>query len=181
MTRPEFDTHMSRMRGLRFPPATMDTHWEGLRDIPVGRLDAAVSVAIRTRVEFPTPSELRADCDATRPQEGPSLPQGDEILAEPIPLGVLPDGTRLPAAQLLWRYYDDKCSDTGWQSVWCGDPATNRQTWIAVHGPCGRFGEHPPHEYVRRCQCWDSNPKLIRDRERMRSYAKDPAPVRGRR
>lgn len=176
MTRPDFDRQMTRMLGLRFPPADMGTHWEGLADLPLDRLKDAVSLAIRTRVDFPTPAELRADADARRPQEGPPLPASEEILAEPVELGILPDGTRLPAATRLWRYYCETCSDTGWHSRWCG-PGASHHPWLVDRGDCGRYGEHGGHEWVTHCGCYDTNPKLVRERERNRSYAQQAAPV----
>ena len=182
MTRSEFKTEMARMAGLRFPPAVMETHWEGLQGVDIADLHRGVTRAILSRSEFPTPAELRADADAERviPQEGPSLARGAEILPEPIPLGVLPDGTVLPAATHAWTYFCDKCSDAGWQSCWCGEIATNRWPWIGVHGHCGRYGEHPAHEWVRHCACYASNPKLLRERERVRKYEKEPADTRRR-
>jgi hypothetical protein len=171
MTAQDFAAEMDRMIGLRFPPASYQTHLEGLAGIPADVLHKAVTHAIQTRREFPTPSELRQDCDTVHGrQESAPLARGSEILAEPIPLGQLPDGTPLPPAGKLWRYYCETCSDGGWESVWCG-VGSSPNPWVTVHVDCGRFGEHPPHEFTRRCACWHSNPELQRKRDQQRQYA----------
>ncbi len=35
---PAFIAQMQRLMGLKFPPDTLDTHWEGLQDIPEAAL-----------------------------------------------------------------------------------------------------------------------------------------------
>jgi hypothetical protein len=176
MTRGDFNGEMVRMLGLRFAPATMDTHWEGLQSIPVADLHRGVTRAILSRSEFPTPAELRADCDAERviPHDDPSLGRGEVLLDAPIPLGVLPDGTVLPAATHAWTYCCETCSDTGWQSVWCG-VGRSRSVWVTVSADCGRYVTHEPHEFSRKCACWDSNPVLVAARNRQRKYSQEPA------
>ena len=172
MTREAFDNQMRRMVGLRFAPPLLDTHWEGLQGIPADVLEKAISHAIITRRDFPTPAELREDCDRVTPaQEAASLARGSEtLLGQPIPLGQLLDGTPLPAATRLWVYFCETCSDCGWQSVWCG-AGRSPFPWVTVHADCGRYQEHGSHEWSRRCACWHSNPELIRKREIQRKYA----------
>ena len=59
MERHEFDKQMRRLAGLKFAPATLDTHWEALCDMDVEVLAAAVGVAVRQCHEFPAPAQLR--------------------------------------------------------------------------------------------------------------------------
>ena len=61
-----FREQMTRLMGLKFAPADLTTHWEALSDVPEPVLAAAVSRAQRSRVDFPTPIELRQDADAVR-------------------------------------------------------------------------------------------------------------------
>lgn len=60
MERKLFDKQMRRLAGLKFAPATMDTHWEGLADLTDDELDGAIGIAVRTCNEFPSPAELRS-------------------------------------------------------------------------------------------------------------------------
>ena len=176
MTRSEFKTEMDRLRGLRFPPAVMETHWEGLQGVAIADLHRGVTRAILSRSEFPTPAELRSDADAERvmPREGPLQDRGEVLLDAPIPLGVLPDGTVLPAATHAWTYCCENCSDSGWQSVWCGS-GRSRSAWVNVAADCGRYLTHGGHEFSRKCACWHINPVLVAARNRQRRYAQEPA------
>lgn len=172
MTRAEFNAEMLRMAGLRFAPSVMDTHWEGLQALPIEVLRAGVTHAIITRDQFPSPAELRADCDMVRPAPSSEpLARSATIAHKPIPMGVLPDGTPLPAASKVWEYFCEVCSDTGWESVWCGEKPALHLPWVGVYVDCGRRGEHAPHEMVRQCACWASNPELVRKRELQRKWA----------
>jgi hypothetical protein len=63
-----------------------------------------------------------------------------------------------------WTYYCERCSDTGWASFWCGD-MTHKKPWQGI-GKCQRSEEHSAHEYVAHCACWDSNPAVLKKRER---------------
>ena len=63
-TRDAFDAQMSRLAlGLRWPPADLTSHFEALKDLPDDHLRLAVNRALQSREVFPTPSELRQDCD----------------------------------------------------------------------------------------------------------------------
>ena len=55
-----FQRQMQRLGGLKFAPATLDTHWEGLSDVTPDELDAAITRAVRDCDEFPSPRQLRA-------------------------------------------------------------------------------------------------------------------------
>lgn len=185
-----FRQQMDRLRGLRFVPSDLDTHWEALRDLPDAVLEAAVTRAQRTRVEFPTPVELRMDADQVAPhvRHVEPLPDQGVDLPEPVQLGTLPTGRPLPPATRLWRYYCEVCNDTGTQALWCGKRPTVgghvRQPWMPVE-ECGAFNcrklKHGDtaygHEWFRRCVCADSNPAVLRSREQHAKYA--PAPHKG--
>lgn len=182
MTRPDFNRQLARLGGLRFVPADTETHWEALRDLPLPVLEAAVSLAQRTRNDFPTPVELRQDADHARPKTHAVDPDRSEALPEPVALGVLPTGRALPPATRLWRYYCEVCNDTGVQSLWCG--ANRRQPWLEWR-ECGTFNcksikhghQDYGHEWMKPCACADSNPAVLRKREQGAKYA--PAPARG--
>lgn len=168
---PAFREQMRRLMGLRFAPADLTTHWEALQDVPIAILAEAVTRAQKTRAEFPTPVELRQDADAVAHLVRPSIEDEDRgvDLAQPVTLGCLPDGT--PVIQhRVWRYLCDLCSDSGTVSVWCGEATPYTPAWM-TRGPCERRKEHLPHEWVQRCRCWDSNPDLIKKRERQGKYA----------
>jgi hypothetical protein len=163
-----FSGQMQRLTGLRFPPADMRTHWEALRDLSASALEAAVSHAQKTRAEFPTPVELRQDADiAARPPIGQDTDRGVDL---PVPREVpIPSAGLTVRMTREWRYYCDRCSDCGWESLWCGDEAQSKP-W-QMSWDCGRHGDHAAHEWVRKCSCWETNPALIRKRENQRKYA----------
>lgn len=180
-----FKMQMDRLSGLRFSPAHLETHWEALCDLPDAVLEAAVTVAQRTRVEFPTPVELRRDADTARPPMAP-LPDRSESLPKPVDLGTgkLADGTTvaLPPATRLWHYYCEECSDTGIQSLWCG--AGRRQPWLpiiecetykckSIKAGSLTYG----HEWMRPCACAATNPAVMRKREDQAKYAQQAGKV----
>jgi hypothetical protein len=166
-----FREQMTRLAGLKFPPAEMLTHWEALADVPSVVLDAAITRAQKTRVEFPSPAELREDCDAVAHQARPAVPEPDRgrDLAEPITVGTLPSGWPI-IVHRIWKYYHEPCGDGGMEALWCGDVTPLRKPWHALES-CGREQEHAPHEWVRRCTCWDSNPALQRKRDREQRFS----------
>jgi hypothetical protein len=63
-----FSAQMTRLAGLHFAPSSFEGHRDALSDLPEEALDAAVSLALRTRDTFPTPFQLRQDADAARPR-----------------------------------------------------------------------------------------------------------------
>jgi hypothetical protein len=174
MTVQAFEDQMQRLAGLRFPPADLTTHWEALRDMPVEALAAAVSHAQKTRVDFPTPVELRRDADTVRVRV--PIPEDDRFvpLETPVAFSVptLADGTKLKALVVdrEWKYYCDACHDTGRESVWCG--GGKYQPWLpdvqCESSACRRIRVgHPEygHELVRPCSCAEYNPEIKRRKE----------------
>lgn len=168
-----FKDQMNRLMGLRFAPADLTTHWEALSDLPEAVLEAAVSLAQRTRVEFPTPVELRGDADKVAHHANPAAPAEDrtEVIAAPYTITVPQAGTVISVAR-EWRYYCEACSDSGWTSVWCGAPSEkpSARPWQTVQA-CERHGAHGAHEWVTRCACADTNPALVRKRAAQQKYA----------
>ena len=159
---------MLRMSGLRYVPADMCTHWEGLQDLPEAALEAAVTRAIRTRVDFPVPRELREDADASA-YGGADTAQDDRSEAiEPLGIPVPQAGVVLPVTR-LWRYFCEECSDMGWRSWWCGAAGPTRKPWHEDRD-CGRRRPHEPHEWVENCPCVETNPDIVRRKAREKKF-----------
>lgn len=171
-----FREQMTRLMGLRFAPADLTTHWEALSDVPEAVLTAAVTRAQRTRADFPTPNELRADADIVAPSSRELEPVENRAvpLDQPFTITVPGAGTVLSVTR-EWKYYHDACGDLGWVSWWCGEESPT--PWMRV-ARCERVIEHAPHEWSAKCSCFDSNPALVRKRESQRRYA-DQAPPKG--
>lgn len=161
---------MGRLIGLRFPPADLTTHWEDLQTLPESVLEAAIARARRSRNDFPTPYELRQDADAESGITRAALEEDrGEDLPSPIVVGALPTGTPIMQTR-LWRYYHEDCGDSGTESLWCGEPNPQRKPWQGLQH-CGRSAPHEAHEWVRKCTCWESNPALVKKRERQQKFA----------
>ena len=168
MTEPFFYAQMARLVGLKFVPGDMTTHWEALRDLPDEVLTAAVTVAGRTRVEFPTPHELRQDADMGRIRVLAEEEDRSVLLEMPYVVEV-PYATAPVRIQREWIYYCERCRDTGQESFWCG-VETHRKPWHRA-ALCGLHRAHNAHEWVEHCPCYDSNPALIRKRAAVVQYA----------
>ena len=178
---PAFRDQMRRLMGLRFAPADLQTHWEALSDVPGGILAEAVSRAQKTRAEFPSPVELRQDCDAVAHLARPVVEDEDRgvALAKPFTITVPGVGTVVSITR-EWNYYCDHCEDTGMRSMWCGEFVEHVTKPWQMRMACERTKEHMPHEFVARCGCWDTNTALIRKRERMQKFADASQQKKGR-
>lgn len=176
MTAEFFERQIERLKPLGAASDEFkDAYWDALHDLPADVFDAAISHALKTRTWFPKPAELRIDADTVAPLVRPPLPDEDRsrLLDEPFTV-TLPDVGTLVSVTREWKYYDERCSDSGWASWWCGDPTDRRRApWMEI-GRCDRHGEHGPHEYVTRCACWESNPALVRKRANQQRYAEKP-------
>jgi len=160
---------MSRLVGLRFIPADLVTHWEALKDLPDAVLERAVTLAGKTRVHYPTPYELRQDADSGRGAAEPV--EEDRGVALDVPFNIhVPETQTTLSVSRTWTYYCDGCSDTGWLSMWCGEDQPPPRPWHESTA-CSLACTHPPHEWVRRCACHETNPALLRKRERQQRYA----------
>ena len=159
-----FKAQMRRLAGLKFQPASLDTHWEALRDMPEALLAAAVEKAQRESDEFPSPKVLKMFADQSRASVVPlpELEDRGKDLPEPL-AATLPSGKVLPFRR-EWTYYCSDCSDTGWKTWWCGPGQSPASPWASC-SPCQRNQEHGSHEWVGRCACAGSNPAVRRKRE----------------
>jgi hypothetical protein len=177
MTEPFFHEQMSRLVGLRFVPSDLTTHWEALQDLPTTVLADAVSRAGRTRVDFPTPVQLREDADLCRAGTQVDSPDQTTPLAAPYAITV-PQTNTVVRVTREWRYYCEDCSDSGRVARWCGHPA-QKKPWQSEL-PCERRGEHGTHEWMDRCPCAETNPALVRKRARQAQYAAQHSATRPR-
>lgn len=166
-----FLLQMTRLLGLKFRPDDMVTHWEALADVPETVLTAAVSRAQKIRIEFPSPAELRQDCDAVLHLVRPAHPEPDRGTDLPQPYAITVPNVEKPIPVTReWKYYHEACSDSGIESLWCGEPGPQRKPWQQLQ-TCERRTPHDAHEWVRKCTCFESNPALIRKRERQQQFA----------
>jgi|TARA_R110001583_G_scaffold5456_7_gene29230 hypothetical protein len=167
MTSEFFHDQMARLIGLRFVPSDMTTHWEALRDLPDDVLTAAVTRAGRTRVEFPTPYELRQDADRIR-TDTPPPPDESTALEEPYTI-VIPQSNTSVLVTHEHTYHCEDCRDTGWYDRWCGDVAL-KPPWMSVQ-VCKRYDGHAAHGWMEPCVCASHNPALIRKQTNQQQYA----------
>lgn len=169
MTWEFFERQMNRLRGLKFAPASYQTHWEALQDMPEVLLEAAVSKAQPALEEFPAPKMLKMFADLVRASVLPVVEE-DRSYDNPNPITLtvpIPhsDATvKIPLTR-YWKYYCDRCGDTGWVSFWCGERPANTQDWLADR-LCGRHKEHDAHGWSQPCGCVQSNPDILRRKER---------------
>src|SRR5688572_16638064 len=86
MTAQAFKEQMSRLDGLKFAPATLDTHWEALSDLSPADLSAAITRAAKECDEYPSPKMIRAFVALSSPRVGPdedrSRPRDEPIVIE---------------------------------------------------------------------------------------------------
>lgn len=176
MTREWMDAQLGRMVMLRNPPVSTDEYWSIFAPIPERVIAAGVAYAIRTRAFFPAPAELLTDCDTARPRtmDAPEPRISGNTFTATIrnPFG---GADLVVTVDNEWEYFCDPCSDIGTRTFWCGaaDDA-GRKPWQAI-GQCGRKFEHGSHEFAERCSCWETNPVLVRKRERDAEYSKGKA------
>jgi hypothetical protein len=174
---------MTRLLVLRNAPDDLDEWERALCDIPTEVLEAAATHALKTRVFFPLPAEVRADADAAAfylrsPELAP--PERERAIPEPFDITIPVPGQEPVTLHIVreWRYDCPSCRDTGWAEFWCGprgaEPAPGQSPFAPV-APCDRAREHGPHAYVRGCPCVDTNPTIQRRLARQqRRFAEEP-------
>jgi hypothetical protein len=163
MTRREFDTQMRRLVGLKWPPATMETHYAVLGNLAVDVLAEGVTLAQREVDNFPSPNALLQFVYLVKNRVEP-LPELDQEGPLTSPFAVpLPGGRVLPIKR-EWKYYCTDCQDSGWASMWCGEPTAHKAPWMAL-SQCQRDRDHLPHEFVVVCRCSASNPAIQKRKE----------------
>lgn len=178
MTYDEFSAQLNRLRGLPFQPPDYRTHWEGLQDVALDALAFAVGRAARSCERFPSPYELRQLADTRPPSPPVALPSTE--LDEPFVLEAPKFFSKPITITRVLGYYCEHCDDTGRVTVWCNrHPGEGqRKPWVTVE-PCLLLSciesAFYPHEWVKRCACWSTNPVLIRRREAQGRYAEQRA------
>lgn len=170
MTDAHCDAQIKRLLVLKGIPEDVVEYFAALQDVPDDLFSKAVSHAIRTRHWFPTPAELRADCDSVA-QPGLRLvpaPQIENLVGggRDLVLKNPSSGVELRIRiTRIWRFDCDVCADSGWQSHAC--PADH----------CGRRFDHAAHEWVTRCDCVPTNQTIQRHRAATAKYAQPPEKV----
>ncbi|MEK9723291.1 MAG: hypothetical protein VW405_07380 [Rhodospirillaceae bacterium] len=152
----EMQTTLDALRGLPFPPTSLQTHWIGLKDLPLEALQAAVAAAAKRCERFPSPAELRQLADEA-PRHLPEAPSRVTPLQTPKVLGTLPTGQQV-VQTAIYEAWCVVCGDTGWEPC---------VVFKAAHGM--PVPEGAPA--VRQCGCWSENPVLVRKRESHAKYA----------
>lgn len=176
MTFEHFEQEMGRLEGLKFPPPSLRTHWEALRELPEVVLAAAVSKARDEVTEFPSPKMLKIFAEQVRPRIVP-VPEEDPSRGIDLPQPVVIEDERLPGPIPItrtWRYYCDRCEDSGLLTLRCegrGEEyasfALTRRPWVPEQR-CERIKSHYAHEWAKPCPCAATNPDVQRKNERFR-------------
>lgn len=172
MTPDHCDAEIGRLRVLRGMPADVVEYFAALEDVPDPLFTKAITHAIKTRAWFPTPAELRADCDAVAP---PVCYEVDPQVEDPITEGrqvflknPFGDGGITITLTRDWKFDCVSCEDTGWVTQQCPERY------------CGRpRREHAPHPYMLACVCIPTNPTIRRRRSANAKFAQAPEKVGG--
>lgn len=167
MTHAHCDGEIARLGVLRGVPGDVVEYFAALEDIPDERFTLAVNHALKTRSWFPTPAELRADCDAVHVV----TPTTFESYVQDVPGGGRDVTITNPfTGQTItlhvtreWKCDCADCADSGWREMQC--PTEH----------CGRRFDHDAHPYVVRCHCIDWNPTLKRHKEGQAKYSQPAA------
>lgn len=153
------ESQIARLGVLRGVPGDISEYFTALSDIPELVFVEAVTHALKTRAWFPTPAELRADCDAAQAAFRAPValePHVEELVGGGRTVTIAnPFGGRGLTIHVtrLWKFDCEECVDTGWRERQC--PSEH----------CGRRQDHAAHTWVEPCQCRDWNPTLKRRRE----------------
>jgi len=177
MTREFLDAQLGRLIPLKGMPHNSDGYWDALNDIEGEVIEQAMTQALKSRVFFPTPAEVRMDCD----QVAPRRLDGDTVYLPRQAPDAFTATIRNPftgvehpvTVGLVWEDECMHCRDTGWTERFCGGPESRRDP-----RECGRFGNRVcqyPHTYVIACLCIPTNKTIQRRREAARKYAQEPA------
>jgi hypothetical protein len=180
---------LTRLLILRNPPADL-TEWETqLLDLPAHAITAAVDQALRTRVFFPLPAEVRADADAAGAGFALIAPCDDRdrerALLHPFAITLpVPDAAPITVhVEREWRYDCDTCSDSGWAEFWCGARPEARQggATFLPRRRCQRLHTHDAHAWALPCACVECNPTIARRKAAQRQKFSQDAETVGRR
>lgn len=173
MTAGHCEQQLARINVLRGVPSDTYEYFAALEDVPDERFTAAVDHALKTRTWFPTPAELRADCDAVGKVVAFS-PPGQRFQAAigggytaTIVNPFNPEHVIVVKVDRVWTFDCEDCADSGWRPRACPSEL------------CGRRFEHAAHEWVEPCACRDWNPTIQRRKEATAKYSQSPEKVGG--
>lgn len=176
MSLAEFGTILGTLAvatGRTMDDETIDVYFGSLKDVPVGTFQAAVGRLINSSKFFPSVGEIRASCDR--------VGAGKAFATFTVP--ALPSGAPRDDDPRVW-YACVTCQDSGWASHWCPGsvnvPVPNPDMFIGINScgsnACARFGvKGYGHEYVKRCLCFSTNPKIRERLEARRKYTETEA------
>lgn len=182
MTREFFDQQLGRMFELRGVPEDSEGYWAVMQDVPAEILEAAVLQALRTRVWFPKPAELRMDCDAVAPKRATAVHptsflvplEGTRTVHIPNPFGG--EGITVAVGCEIRRECES-CEDSGMEKFWCGDGKSARMPWLEVRR-CDKRHAHGDHDWSAPCPCVPRNSVIQRRKDAMgQRYAHQPEKV----
>lgn len=181
MLREWFDEQMHRMSDLKSAPSRMDAHYEALQDIPTDVLMQGITHALKTRPWFPTPAELRADCDAAMRRVPAPVGSRRKFVdvANARTVEILNPFGGPPITLYLtrdWHHDCTNCEDYGYAARWCGETGHSRYPWMEL-GRCQRPDEHASHEWVEPCHCIETNPTIQRRKAAQVRYSHAPEKV----
>lgn len=147
---------------------TIDVYFAALRDVPFDTLKAGVGRTMTSSRFFPSVGEIRRACDLE------NAGNWHKAAMPALPPAALPDDD-----PRVW-YACVMCQDSGWASHWCTgskhEQPKRAEAWVSI-GACGssacaRFGSRGyGHEFMKRCVCYLTNPKIRERLEARRKFA----------
>jgi hypothetical protein len=182
MNREWFDQQLSRLFVLRGVPENSDGHWAVMQDVPADVIESGIAQALKTRVWFPVPAELRMDCDAVTPRRPQAVHptsfmvplEGSHTVHIPNPFGG--EGITVAVGSEPYRECA-QCDDTGMEKFWCGPSASSRWPWLELRR-CDKRHAHADHDWAAACPCVPRNSVIQRRREAMGlRYSQSPEKV----
>ncbi len=170
---------LSVMHRLEMDKPTARIYFEALNDVPIELLEGAFERLVRHAGEWmPKTEEIRQVCtdiaaerhaadQAALPQQNPLLLAGESATREEKQI-TLPGGEQLTinVLQGVSGYNCTKCDDTGYAKVCtCSDPSICQRNGRRTDDDyCGEYRNGKTRLPVRRCDCYDTNPELLRRR-----------------
>jgi len=170
---------LSVMHRIELDKPTARIYFEALNDVPLDVLEGAFRRLLKHAGEWmPKTEEIRLTCDdiaaeqhAERqralPQQNPLLLGGESADREEKHI-TLPTGEQMTVSVLqgVSGYHCTKCDDTGYAKVCqCSDPSICQRGGRRMDDDyCGSFYNGKSRLPVRRCDCYETNPELLRRR-----------------
>lgn len=144
---------------------TWEVYHDKLKEVPLETLQKAVGRLTSSQKFFPSVGEIREACDLVR--------AGTGIPGYVVPAPLADDDPR------VW-YACVTCQDSGWAPHWCvgsvhvepKQPDQFQSIGTCGSHACARFGAKGyGHEFVKRCVCYATNPRIRERLEARRKYA----------